>query len=129
MVGHPPEKPLSTIVGKGCTQRLAATSLVKLRGTSKDGQPADEPLHTVSAGGTHFAEVSAFLVKYYGNEAGGHRVDKPIDTIPTKDRFGLVTVTIDGEEYVIADIGMRMLTPRELAAPRASPTATSSTRW
>jgi DNA (cytosine-5)-methyltransferase 1 len=25
-----------------------------------------------------------------------------------------VTVTIDGDEYVIVDIGMRMLTPREL---------------
>eukprot|EP01037_Dinobryon_pediforme_P018037 gene18037-18274_t len=30
------------------------------------------------------------------------------------DRFGLVIVTIEGEEYVITDIGMRMLTPREL---------------
>ena len=29
-----------------------------------------------------------------------------------KHRFGLVTVY--GEEYVIADIGLRMLTPREL---------------
>ncbi|HEY1605584.1 MAG TPA: DNA cytosine methyltransferase [Allosphingosinicella sp.] len=121
MVGHPPEKPLSTIVGKGCTQRIAATSLVKLRGTSKDGQPADEPLHTVSAGGTHFAEVAAFLVKYYGNEQSGHGVEKPIDTIPTKDRYGLVTVMIDGEEYVIADIGMRMLTPRELARAQGFP--------
>lgn len=25
-----------------------------------------------------------------------------------------MTVTVDGEEYVIVDIGMRMLTPREL---------------
>jgi hypothetical protein len=32
----------------------------------------------------------------------------------TKDRFALVTVTVDGETYVIVDIGMRMLTPREL---------------
>jgi DNA (cytosine-5)-methyltransferase 1 len=121
MIGHPIERPLSTIVGKGCTQRLAATSLVKLRGTSRDGQPVDEPLHTVSAGGTHFAEVSAFLVKYYGNEDSGHRVDQPLHTAPTKDRFGLVTVTIHGEEYVIADIGMRMLTPRELARAQGFP--------
>ncbi len=32
----------------------------------------------------------------------------------TKDRFGLVIVTIDGEDYAIVDIGMRMLSPREL---------------
>lgn len=33
----------------------------------------------------------------------------------SKDRFGLVTVRIDGETYAIVDIGLRMLTPRELA--------------
>jgi DNA (cytosine-5)-methyltransferase 1 len=121
MVGHPPEKPLSTIVGKGCTQRLAATTLVKLRGTSRDGQPVDEPLHTVSAGGTHFAEVAAFLVKYYGAAQHGQEADAPLDAVTSKARFGLVTVTIDGEEYVIADIGMRMLTPRELARAQGFP--------
>lgn len=37
----------------------------------------------------------------------------PVATSPTtKDRFGLVT--IHGEDYEIADIGMRMLSPREL---------------
>jgi DNA (cytosine-5)-methyltransferase 1 len=34
-------------------------------------------------------------------------------TDTTKDRFGLVTVEIEGESYAIIDIGMRMLTPRE----------------
>jgi DNA (cytosine-5)-methyltransferase 1 len=35
-------------------------------------------------------------------------------TATAKARMGLVTVTIDGETYVIVDIGMRMLAPREL---------------
>lgn len=35
-------------------------------------------------------------------------------TVSTRDRFGLVTVTIGGEPYVVADIAMRMLQPREL---------------
>ena len=35
-------------------------------------------------------------------------------TVPTRDRFGLVTV--QGQEYAIADIGLRMLAPRELFA-------------
>lgn len=113
--------PVSTVTSKGSQQQLVASSLVKLRGTSKDGQPVDEPLHTVSAQGLHFAEVVAFLVKYYGSEQGAHSVEKPIDTIPTKDRYGLVTITIDGEEYVIADIGMRMLTARELARAQGFP--------
>ncbi|HEV7658802.1 MAG TPA: DNA cytosine methyltransferase [Allosphingosinicella sp.] len=119
--GRTAEAPLSTITSSGSHQQLVATTVMKLRGTSKDGQPIDVPLHTLSAGGTHFAEVAAFLIKYYGNENGGYGFDQPIGTATTKERFGLVTVTIDGEEYVIADIGMRMLTPRELARAQGFP--------
>lgn len=111
--GHAPEKPLSTIATKGPHQAVVASSLVKLRGTSADGQPLDEPLHTISAGGSHFAEVRAFLLKYYGNEEEGHDPAKPLGTVTTRDRFGLVVVTIEGEDYAIVDIGMRMLTKRE----------------
>ena len=35
-----------------------------------------------------------------------------------RDRMGLVTVTIDGEPWTVVDIGMRMLTPRELLRAR-----------
>lgn len=112
--GHSAEEPVSTIVRKGPLQAVVSSNLVKLRGTCAHGQPVDEPLATVSAQGTHMAEVRAFLLKYYGNESEGHDPDNPLGTVTTKDRFGLVTVTIEGEEYVIVDIGMRMLTPREL---------------
>jgi DNA (cytosine-5)-methyltransferase 1 len=114
LAGRSAEDPLSTIVAKGCTQRVVTSNLVKLRGTCAHGQPVDEPLATVSAQGTHIAEVRAFLLKYYGNESEGHDPERPLGTVTTKDRFGLITVTIEGEEYVIVDIGMRMLTPREL---------------
>lgn len=114
LAGRAADDPLSTVATTGSQQRLVTSNLVKLRGTSRDGQPVDEPLHTVSAGGTHMAEVRAFLIKYYGNEDDGHGLDAPIGTVTVQDRFGLVTVTIEGEEYVIVDIGMRMLTPREL---------------
>jgi DNA (cytosine-5)-methyltransferase 1 len=112
--GHSVNEPVSTIVQKGPLQAVVASNLVKLRGTCAHGQATDEPLHTVSAGGTHMGEVRAFLIKYYGNEQDGHGLDSPIGTVTVQDRFGLVTVTIDGEEYVIVDIGMRMLSPREL---------------
>jgi DNA (cytosine-5)-methyltransferase 1 len=114
LAGRSAEDPLSTIVAKGCTQRVVTSNLVKLRGTCAHGQSVEEPLATVSAQGTHIAEVRAFLLKYYGNESEGHDPTNPLGTVTTKDRFGLVTVTIEGEEYVIVDIGMRMLTPREL---------------
>jgi len=53
------------------------------------------------------------MVKYYG--AGiGQSMHEPVHSVTTKDRFGLVTVMINGVDYVITDIGMRMLSPREL---------------
>lgn len=114
LAGRAADAPLSTVATAGSQQRLVTSNLVKLRGTCRDGQSVDDPLHTVSAGGTHMGEVRAFLVKYYGNEPGGNDLENPLGTVTVTDRFGLVTVTIGGEEYVIVDIGMRMLTPREL---------------
>lgn len=114
LAGRAASEPLSTVATTGSQQRVVTSNLVKLRGTCAHGQPVDEPLHTVSAGGNHMAEVRAFLVKYYGNEQDGHGLSNPLGTVTVNDRFGLVTVTIAGEEYVIVDIGMRMLSPREL---------------
>ena len=119
--GHSAEAPVSTITSRGTQQGIVASHIVKLRGTCRDGQPSDMPLHTISAGGLHHAEVRAFLVKYYGNEQDGHGLSGPLGTVTTKDRFGLVTVTIAGEPYAIVDIGMRMLTPRELFLAQGFP--------
>lgn len=114
LAGRAADQPLSTVATTGSQQRLVTSNLMKLRGTSRHGQPIDEPLHTVSAQGTHFAEVRAFLLKYYSSAQHGQDVSEPLHTLTHQARFGLVTVTIDDEEYVIVDIGMRMLTPREL---------------
>lgn len=111
-------EPCATITSKADTA-VAVSHMVKLRGTCRDGARVDEPLHTVSAGGMHHAEVRAFLIKYYGNEKDGVDLRDPLHTVPTHDRFGLVT--IHGEDYAIVDIGMRMLTPRELARAQGFP--------
>jgi len=74
---------------------------------------------TVTGGGQHLAEVRAFIIKYYGNEKHGCSLSEPMDTVTGKDRLGLVT--IHGEDYQIVDIGMRMLTPRELARGQGFP--------
>lgn len=74
------------------------------------GQKINEPLRTQTTENRH-ALVSAFLIKYYGTD-GDVSMQEPLHTITTKDRFGLVTV--HGKQYQIADIGMRMLAPREL---------------
>ncbi len=75
------------------------------------GRDIADPLPTITAGDGHFGEVRAFLIKYYGN-GSAEDVTEPLDTITSRDRFGLVT--IQGVDYQIVDIGLRMLEPREL---------------
>lgn len=108
------------------------------------GQSAERPVGTVTAvdhhslvtaqlglpgvgdpsrrGFPHVAEVRAFMVKYYGCDGAPtsqQSLFDPLHTVTGKARFGLVTVA--GEEYQIMDIGMRMLTPRELFAAQGFP--------
>lgn len=75
------------------------------------GQDCREPLHTVTTSAGHFGEVRAFLIKYYG-QGTGQEICEPLGTVTSNDRFGLVT--IEGVDYRIVDIGLRMLEPKEL---------------
>lgn len=117
-VGHSVDEPLGTITaGGGGKAGLVTSHLIKFRGTNI-GSLVDEPVHTITAGGTHLGEVRAFLLKYYGADVG-HELSSPLHTVTTKDRFGLIT--IHGENWQIVDIGMRMLTPKELYAASGFP--------
>jgi DNA (cytosine-5)-methyltransferase 1 len=112
-VGHHPDKPMSTIVGRGPLQAVTAAHLLSLKGSDRRDQEIDTPAPAITAGGGHAAAVAAFLIKYYGANQDP-RMEHPLHTITTLPRFGLVVVMIEGEPYFIADIGTRMLTPREL---------------
>jgi DNA (cytosine-5)-methyltransferase 1 len=90
---------------------LVTSHLVHLKGTCKDGQPVSKPMPTVMAKGQHIGEVRAFLTRYNGQSIG-QAIAAPMSTIDTTDRLGLVVVK--GAQYVMTDIGMRMLVPREL---------------
>ncbi|MBP2656225.1 MAG: cytosine-specific methylase [Firmicutes bacterium] len=96
---------------------LVTSHLVKMKGQNI-GQSVTDPLQTITAGGLHFGEVRAFLMKYYGT-GEGQTLNEPLHTVVGKDRFGLVT--IQGQDYQIVDIGMRMLEPRELFAAQGFP--------
>lgn len=110
VVGHELERPLGTVTTQD-HHSLTAAWLVSHYGESV-GRSLDAPAPTVTAGGGgHHGLVRAFLVKYYGTGAP-QPIGRPLDTVTTRDRFGLVTV--EGRDYEIADIGMRMLVPREL---------------
>ena len=62
--------------------------------------------------------VSQFIMEYYGCGTG-QSLNDPLHTIVTKDRFALVTVLEN--EYVILDIFLRMLKPRELMLGQGFP--------
>lgn len=115
--GGAADAPIPTLT-TGNQHAMVTSHLVKLRGECT-GSAAGEPVATVTAGGTHVGEVRAFLVKYYGQGGQDQSAADPMHTIPTKDRMGLVTVA--GQEYQIADIGMRMLEPHELYAAQGFP--------
>lgn len=107
--GSSVENPLPTVTSLDHNS-ICAVNIVQMNNHC-DGRNIKEPLPTITAGDGHFGEVRAFLVKYYG-QGTGQEVKKPLDTIPTHDRFGLVEVK--GTLYQIADIGLRMLEPKEL---------------
>jgi DNA (cytosine-5)-methyltransferase 1 len=107
--GQSLQKPLM-VVDSSPRYALVSSFLTKFYGTNI-GSKLTEPVPTITATGQHIGEVRAFLLKYYGTDIG-QAVNDPLHTVTTKDRFGLVT--IHGQDYQIADIGMRMLEPREL---------------
>lgn len=137
LAGRPLDAPVSTVTGTGSQQGLCAVHCIRHFGRSI-GHGADEPTGAVTAGGGghtgvvasrlskatgtasyRAAEVRAFLVKYYGTGGQWGGCDEPMPTIVSKARLGLVTVR--GETYAIEDIGLRMLTPRELYRAQGFP--------
>lgn len=107
--GQKVEEPLMTVDASN-RYGLVTSFLSKFYKTGI-GQDCRDPLHTVTTSAGHFGEVRAFLIKYYG-QGTGQDIKDPLDTITSQDRFGLVT--IEGVDYQIIDIGLRMLEPKEL---------------
>lgn len=103
--GHDPRRPVSTITNSGSQQQAVAAHLAQL-----------SPEHEAGA-----LRVAAFLMQYYseGGQWGGMR--DPMNTVTTRDRLALVTVVLKGTPYLIVDIGLRMLTPRELYRAQGFP--------
>lgn len=103
------ENPLPTVTAWDHNSVVTA-NLIQMNNHC-DGRDMRDPIPTITAGDGHFGEVRAFLIKYYG-QGTGQDINEPLDTVTSRDRFGLVT--IDGTDYQIVDIGLRMLEPREL---------------
>lgn len=123
-------KPLGTLMAKGQKHALVSAFISQFN-LGQVGHELDKPLPTITQIDHHalvetpvvpvdFAEaypnarkILPFLVAYYGDGVGdvGQQVDEPLRTITTRDRFGLVTIEVEGATYAIVDIGLRMLEP------------------
>lgn len=117
-VGSSMRAPIGTVTTQDHNALVAANLVHLNNGHAWSG--ADQPMRTVTSAGTHAALVYSFLIKYFGTGIG-QTVKEPLHTVTTKDRFGLVIIHVNGEPHVIVDIGMRMLTPRELARAQGFP--------
>lgn len=127
--------PVGTITASGAGQGLTTAYLVQANGgfNATPARDVRAPLSTATTSGSQqqliTAELrhgltqqeeagalrcAAFLMRYHGT--GGQWADlrDPITTITTHDRLALVTVWLKGEPWVIVDICLRMLVPREL---------------
>lgn len=107
--GESMENPLPTVTAWDHNSVVTA-NLIQMNNHC-DGKDIRQPLPTITVGDGHFGEVRAFLIKYYG-QGTGQDIEEPLDTVTSRDRFGLVT--IEGVDYQIVDIGLRMLEPKEL---------------
>lgn len=130
--------PMRTITASGGGQSLATAFMVQANGGFNTTPARDlrEPVSTVTTSGSQqqltvahleprqyelnqddeasALRCAAFLMRYHAN--GGQWADlrDPMTTITTHDRLALVTVWLKGEPWVIVDITLRMLVPREL---------------
>lgn len=102
VVGHGLERPIGTVTAKD--HHALGTA------TFDDGADLDRA-----------RRVAAFVTSYYSGGGTASRIDRPLPAVVTKARHGLVVATFDGEERVLVDIGMRMLSPRELARAQGFP--------
>lgn len=136
---HHMEKPLTTIHAGGGNHALVTAFLAKHFG-GQVGVGIDTPLPTTTTRGTQNQIVAANLVRFNFDDAG-IPVTSPLPTVLSNNHAALVYsflssqnvplagrihndrvfVIVNGNPWCIVDIGMRMLTPRELARAQGFP--------
>jgi DNA (cytosine-5)-methyltransferase 1 len=120
-VGSATGEPVHTISAQGTHHAEVRAFLIKYYGTDQDPQ-LQEPLHTVTTKDRFGAvTVHAAPLNLTPQQlANAHQVALFMRA-NGYDYGDLVLVTIGGVEYVIVDIGLRMLAPRELYRAQGFP--------
>lgn len=120
--GRRADDPMATVTATGSHQMPVAAFFAKYYGTG-DGARTDEPLHTVTVK-DRMAHMQAELAAppfAPEHEARARQVAEFLRDHGVWDGGEFVTLEIDGATYVVIDIGMRMLTPRELFRAQGFP--------
>lgn len=113
--GRAAQDPASTVTASGSQQTPVAAFLTKYYGQGT-GASIGEPCHTVTVD-DRFGHIQAGLAVppfTPDHEARARQVAEFLRAHDAWDGGEFVTLTIDGADYVVVDIGLRMLTPREL---------------
>ncbi|AYF01306.1 DNA methyltransferase [Paracoccus yeei] len=120
--GHDLREPISTIAASGSHQTPVAAWFAKYYGTG-DGARTDEPMHTVTVKDRMGHMQAALAAPPFAPEhhARARQVAEFLRAHNAWDGGEFVTLEVDGAAYVVIDIGMRMLTPRELFRAQGFP--------
>lgn len=115
--------PLGTITTKE-RHGLIESHLCVLR-NNQDCKPLTEPMPTLCTRGGHIAEIRTTIAKYNSSESFGNWAEirgllNEYCGYTLADNE-ILLLEISGEQYYISDIGMRMLTPRELYRAQGFP--------
>lgn len=108
--------PLHTITTKERNALVEAHLCVLRR--NADCRSQSQPLPTITSSGAHFAEIHTKIVKYYNGVDLGNWIEVR-DMLNTYCDYTMadneiLLLEMNGKNYFIYDIGMRMLEPREL---------------
>lgn len=120
--GHEVTAPLSTIASSGSPQTPVTAFFAKYYGTG-DGARTDAPCHTITVK-DRMAHMQAALQAPPFTEAHAARARQVAAFLRAHgawDGGDVVTIDAHGLTFVIVDIGMRMLTPRELFTAQGFP--------
>lgn len=114
-IGHGADEPSATVTAGVNKSALVAPHLHTYYGSDQD-TPENEPFHTITTK-PRFSHVEAAISAPPFTEdqhARARDVAAFLRSYGFWDEREFVTLTIGDAEFVIVDIGMRMLTPREL---------------
>lgn len=122
------DEPLHTVSAGGTHHALTTAYMVKYYGNEKDGASLAEPMHTITAKDRHGlvrvvaavppldddARYNAWVTLRFLEQYGAVEEDRSIIPRPRAQYLVL-------GDHVVVDIGMRMLTPRELYTANGFP--------